>query len=254
MQDVFHESVFYLYLKLEASMCSVVGYAGKHKSKNIILKCLERLEYRGYDSAGFACIDMTTEKLFYKKKGERYKSYLPLYITAIVMAMLVFGHTLGNTWQCNTRECTPLILTVKTISLVHNGIIENHTSLRTQLEKQGHIFVSTTDTEIVAHLFEQVIHEQPTINIEQLASTVISHLQGAYAFVVLLEKYPNTLLAVRKGSPLCIGFGTDEMFIASDVLAFSGKTNHVLFMPEKKHSRLLHKHQLFHLLRNSITL
>lgn len=215
-------------------MCSVVGYAGKHKSKNIILKCLERLEYRGYDSAGFACIDMTTEKLFYAKESGALQKLSAALHNSNCDGYVGIGHTRWATHGSATQEnAHPHFDCKKTISLVHNGIIENHTSLRTQLEKQGHIFVSTTDTEIVAHLFEQVIHEQPTINIEQLASTVISHLQGAYAFVVLLEKYPNTLLAVRKGSPLCIGFGTDEMFIASDVLAFSGKTNHVLFMPEK---------------------
>lgn len=215
-------------------MCSVVGYIGNQLSQNIILNGLTKLEYRGYDSAGFACLDDITQDIFCIKETGSLDNLKRSLHAQPTHAKLAIGHTRWATHGKATQEnAHPHTDCSNTITLVHNGIIENYAALKKQLIQNGHIFTSSTDTEVIAHLFEHVFKSQPTISLTQATQQVVNQLKGAYAFLVILKKYPDTLIAVRKGSPLCIGFKEQETFIASDVLAFSDMTNTVLFMPEQ---------------------
>ncbi len=145
---------------------------------------------------------------------------------------LGIGHTRWSTHGIpSEKNAHPQFDCNKTISIIHNGIIENHHVLRKQLEDTGHIFHSQTDTEIVAHLLESYLATHKTF--KAAVVDLVSQLEGAYAFVALLEDHPDVMVLIRKRSPLCVGIGDDEMFVASDLLAFADKTKKVLFMPDE---------------------
>jgi glucosamine--fructose-6-phosphate aminotransferase (isomerizing) len=214
-------------------VCSVVGYIGKQQSREVILDGLSRLEYRGYDSAGFACLDQDNSQLMYAKATGALSNLVDLFESQPINGVVGIGHTRWATHGvANQVNAHPHFDCQKTISLVHNGIIENHTELRARLKAQGHEFHSDTDSEVIAHLLEQAFLENSKTLIDAVSS-VVKQLKGAYAFIAVLKEYPDTLIVARKGSPLCVGQGEDEMFVASDVLAFAGKTQKVLFMPEQ---------------------
>ncbi len=213
-------------------MCSVVGYVGKSLSRAYVMEGLTRLEYRGYDSAGFACLHPQDNKVIYTKSQGGVSNLLKNFEKAPIDGHLGVGHTRWSTHGIiSTENAHPHFDCHKTISVVHNGIIENYHELKKKLQAEGHIFHSQTDTETVAHLFESILS-----TVKDLKSAVVklaSKLEGAYAFAFLMQKYPDTMLLVRKRSPLCIGQGDEEMFVSSDILAFAGKTNKLLFMPEE---------------------
>lgn len=212
-------------------MCSVVGYVGINPSRQVVLEGLSRLEYRGYDSAGFACIDASTQQILFAKAAGPLEG-LQAKLTAFpIDGFTSVGHTRWSTHGLSTEQnAHPHFDCEKKLAVVHNGIIENHASLRTTLEQEGHDFFSQTDTEVIAHLLEDAckIATSPLVAV----TTAVSSLEGAYAFVALSAQFPDILLLARKGSPLCIGLGVQECFVASDVLAFAGKTDRVIFMPE----------------------
>ena len=213
-------------------MCSVVGYIGTQLCKSFVLQGLMRLEYRGYDSAGFACIDQTNDHL-HCIKAEGYLQHLIDKCSAsAVNGFIGIGHTRWSTHGVvSVENAHPQFDCKKTLSVVHNGIIENHRILRQLLVKEGHVFISDTDTEVIAHLLKvSLLTYQSLYNALLHVST---QLQGAYAFVAILEDHPNAIIAMRKGSPLCIGIGNNEQFVASDVFAFADKTNTVLFVPDE---------------------
>lgn len=212
-------------------MCSVVGYVGTNPSRQVVLEGLSRLEYRGYDSAGFACIDDERKELVSVKAVGPLEGLQQKLTGTPIDGCAGVGHTRWSTHGLSVeKNAHPHFDCKKKLAVVHNGIIENHASLRAQLEQQGHDFFSDTDTEVIAHLFEDACDGLAT-PLEALQKTV-KQLEGAYAFVMLSALYPDTLLLARKGSPLCIGLGNQECFVASDVLAFAGKTDRVVFMPE----------------------
>lgn len=213
-------------------MCSVVGYVGKNFSRSFVMEGLTRLEYRGYDSAGFACLHPQDNRVIYTKSQGGVSNLLKNFEKSPIDGYVGMGHTRWSTHGVSSTEnAHPHFDCKKMISIVHNGIIENHHELRIGLLEAGHIFQSQTDTETVAHLFESLLVSHK--NIKDAVVALVHRLEGAYAFAILLSPYPDMMLVVRKRSPICIGSGDEEMFIASDMLAFAGKTNKMLFLPDE---------------------
>lgn len=212
-------------------MCSVVGYIGNGFSRAFVMEGLSRLEYRGYDSAGFSCLNGDKRLLYTKSEGKLANLVDKLAIAPIDGAVGI-GHTRWSTHGLSsTQNAHPHFDCEKTLSIVHNGIIENYHELKQQLLQAGHAFHSETDTEVVAHLFEDYLASHKSF--KSAVVDLVTHLEGAYAFITILQNYPDIMVLVRKRSPLCIGIGEGEMFVASDSLAFAGKTKKVLFMPDE---------------------
>lgn len=212
--------------------CSIVGYLGNELCKPFILQGLSRLEYRGYDSAGFACLDRHSghvvcikaaghlDKLKEKLKKDTHDGYTGI------------GHTRWATHgQATERNAHPHVSNDNKIAVVHNGIIENFNELKAELMQKGHQFHSDTDTETIVHL----IADQYGLfeSLREVTVSVVNTLEGAYGCIVMHEEHPDTLIVIRKGSPICIGVGNDEMFVASDFLAFAGKTDKAIFLPDE---------------------
>ncbi len=213
-------------------MCSVVGYVGKNLSRSFVMQGLARLEYRGYDSAGFACLHPSDNRVIYAKVEGGVSNLLKSFDSLPIEGYVGLGHTRWSTHGgISTDNAHPHFDCKRKISIVHNGIVENHRDLRRELEQEGHIFHSETDTEVIAHVLESLLtrHENPKNAVIELVNT----LEGAYAFAIIMSDQPDSMIVARKRSPLCLGSGEDEMFIASDLLAFADKTNKVLFLPDE---------------------
>lgn len=222
-------------------MCSVVGYIGNGFSRAFVMEGLSRLEYRGYDSAGFSCLNGDKRLLYTKSEGKLANLVDKLAVAPIDGAVGI-GHTRWSTHGLSsTQNAHPHFDCEKTLSIVHNGIIENYHELKQDLLASGHVFHSETDTEVVAHLFEDYIASHKTF--KAAVVDLVNHLEGAYAFITILQSHPDIMVLVRKRSPLCIGIGDNEMFVASDSLAFAGKTNKVLFMPDESFA-FVHKDKI----------
>ena len=212
-------------------MCSVIGYIGKGYSRDFVVQGLSRLEYRGYDSAGFACLNPSDNRLMYERSEGQLSNLVKKIEAHPIDGNIGMGHTRWSTHGISTLEnAHPQFDCNKTISIIHNGIIENHHALRAQLSESGHVFHSTTDTETIAHLLETLLTTHNTFKAAIL--DLVNKLEGAYAFISILQDFPDQMLIVRKRSPLCIGIGDGEMFVASDVLAFADRTRKVLFVPD----------------------
>jgi len=213
-------------------MCGIVGYIGKNYSRNFIVEGLTRLEYRGYDSAGFACLNPGNNRLMYARAVGQLANLVKKIEAHPIDGNVGIGHTRWSTHGISSQEnAHPQFDCEKTLSIIHNGIIENHHELRELLKLSGHIFHSATDTEIIAHLLEQLLVSHTSL--KSAVIQLVNQLEGAYAFISILQDHPDTMLLVRKRSPLCIGIGEGEMFVASDLLAFVGKTKKVIFLPDQ---------------------
>lgn len=220
-------------------MCGLVGYIGKNFSRDYVITGLTRLEYRGYDSAGFACLTSQENRLVYTRTIGQLKNLVASLEKNPINGYVGIGHTRWSTHGvASEQNAHPQFDCYKTLSLAHNGIIENYHALKTELVAKGHIFLSDTDTEVIAHLLEDILATEKTLS--KAFSSLVSRLEGAYAIVCILQEFPDQLIAIRKGSPLCIGLGDNEMFVASDLLAFSSMARKVLFLPEKSFA-LVHK-------------
>ena len=208
-------------------MCGIVAYLGHREACPIILKGLHRLEYRGYDSAGVALLngDLTV----YKKKGK--VSDLEAFIAQKdTHANVGMGHTRWATHgEPNDENAHPHFSTSERIAIIHNGIIENYAALKTHLQQQGHVFHSDTDTEVFVNLIEE-IQKQNSCSLEEAVRLALHEVVGAYAIVVLSKDAPNQLIAARKGSPMVIGIGDGEFFIASDATPIIEYTNEVVYV------------------------
>lgn len=214
-------------------MCSVVGYVGKNYSRNYIFEGLTRLEYRGYDSAGIVCLQPETNKLVYIKSQGGVSNLLDNANNSLIDGFIGMGHTRWSTHGVASAEnAHPHFDCKKRIAVVHNGIIENHTALKNFLVSHGHVYKSQTDTETIAHFLEYLL-EKNNNDLKLSAIELANQLEGTYACSILSQSHPNEMLLIRKRSPICIGCGDNEMFIASDVLAFAGKSNKVLFLPDE---------------------
>ena len=208
-------------------MCGIVAYLGHREACPIILKGLHRLEYRGYDSAGVALLN--GDLSVYKKKGKvaELENFLSDKNTHANVGM---GHTRWATHgEPNDVNAHPHFSTSERIAIIHNGIIENYAALKTHLQSQGHVFHSDTDTEVFVNLIEE-IQKQNSCSLEEAVRLALHEVVGAYAIVVLSKDAPNQLIAARKGSPMVIGIGEGEFFIASDATPIIEYTNEVVYV------------------------
>lgn len=213
-------------------MCGIVAYVGRGRCKDYVLEGLSRLEYRGYDSAGYVCLDEKRKHLCFVKKVGSVSALKDAANQLDYDGSIGMGHSRWATHGVvNEINAHPHFNCNKTLAVVHNGIVEGYSQLRAKLEKEGHDFYSATDTEAVAHLFASLLrfHKNP----KNAAAALVKQVKGAFAFVFIMEEYPDQLVIVRRRSPLVVGIGTNEMFVASDVIAFGDKTDTVFFVPEE---------------------
>ncbi len=212
--------------------CSIFAYIGSKLCKAHVLKGLSRLEYRGYDSAGFAVHDIVTNDLVVLKKPGKIAELKMAALASSCDGYVALGHTRWSTHGVsNEINAHPHVNDDNTFALVHNGIIENHFQLKKELIKIGYEFKTETDTEVMVHLFDKMLKEYD--DIKEATLQTVRQLKGACTFVALHKDHPEMLIAARQRSPICIGVSEDGMHIASDFLAFADKTNQVFFMPEK---------------------
>lgn len=212
-------------------MCGIIGYIGKREAFPILVKGLERLEYRGYDSAGVAIID---SKLNVFKKAGKVAEMYKFAKEHNTLGTIGIGHTRWATHGApEDRNAHPHLSNSGKIALIHNGIIENYLTLKQALVKDGHVFKSDTDTEVLAHLIE-VVREKGQLSLTDAVREALSQVVGAYAIVVLDENDQDTLVCARKGSPLVLGIGNSEFFIASDASPIVEYTKKVIYLDENQ--------------------
>jgi glucosamine--fructose-6-phosphate aminotransferase (isomerizing) len=217
-------------------MCGIVGYVGKKEVVAILLDGLKRLEYRGYDSAGIALQEKDKISVA-KKKGKL--ELLDSFINKSHFSGLAgIGHTRWATHgEPTAKNAHPHTDCKKEIAVVHNGIIENYQKLKEQLEKEGHKFRSKTDSEVIAHLIEKYYSG----NLEKAVRRTVKRLEGSYAIGVISKNEPNKIVAARCDSPLIIGLGKDENFIASDVPAILTHSKRIIYLNNYEIATLTNK-------------
>ena len=212
-------------------MCGIVSYLGDKQAVPILIKGLERLEYRGYDSAGVAILN--GELNVYKKKGkvEKLKKHIGEFDPKGTIGI---GHTRWATHgEPNDVNAHPHTSSSGKIALVHNGIIENYSKFKKILTERGVAFKSDTDTEVLVQLIEY-IKEQNNLTLEAAVRATLNEVNGAYAIVVFSTDEPDTLVAARKSSPLVIGIGENEYFLASDATPIIEYTRNVVYMEDEQ--------------------
>jgi glucosamine--fructose-6-phosphate aminotransferase (isomerizing) len=209
-------------------MCGIVAYIGPREAYPIILKGLKRLEYRGYDSAGVALLNSTGLKV-YKKKGK--VSDLEETLTGKDLhAFVGIGHTRWATHgEPNDRNAHPHTSASGKLAMIHNGIIENYAQLKNELTRKGYQFHSDTDTEVLLNFIED-IRENNQCDLEEAVRIALKRIVGAYVIVLIDQEHPDTLIAARKGSPLVIGIGKNEHFLASDASPIIEYTKEVVYV------------------------
>jgi glucosamine--fructose-6-phosphate aminotransferase (isomerizing) len=209
-------------------MCGIVAYVGPREAYPIILKGLKRLEYRGYDSAGIALLNSTGLKV-YKKKGK--VTDLEENLTGKDLhATIAIGHTRWATHgEPNDRNAHPHLSSSGKLAMIHNGIIENYAQLKQELIKKGYNFVSDTDTEVLLDFIED-IQKNNNCDLEEAVRVALKRIVGAYVIVLIDQDHPDTLIAARKGSPLVIGVGKGEHFLASDASPIIEYTKEVVYV------------------------
>ena len=214
-------------------MCGIVGYIGNKEAFPILLKGLKRLEYRGYDSAGIAILNGNLN--IYKKAGK--VTELEKHITGKdLSANIGIGHTRWATHGVpNDANAHPHLSNSGNLSIIHNGIIENYASIKTELKKRGYTFHSDTDTEVLVNLIEE-IKKQENSSLEDAVRIALNEVIGAYAIVVMDRNNPDQLIAARKGSPLVIGIGEGEYFIASDASPIIEYTKNVVYLDDQEYA------------------
>ncbi len=210
-------------------MCGIVAYIGHREACPIILKGLKRLEYRGYDSAGVALLTPEKNLNIYKKSGK--VSDLETSIEGKDLhANTGMGHTRWATHGVpNDVNAHPHLSGSGEFAIIHNGIIENYASLKQALIKRGHEFKSDTDTEVLIHLIEEV-YKNNDLGFEEAVRMALTQVIGAYAIVILSKQDPNYLIGAKKGSPMVIGVGENEHFIASDATPIVEYTRNVIYL------------------------
>ena len=213
-------------------MCGIVGYIGKRNITDILIRGLERLEYRGYDSAGIALFDKTDSKVFKKKgKVEELQKIIPKNQKEFLSGI---GHTRWATHgEPSDLNSHPHVSNSGDLTLVHNGIIENYSVLKTELLKRGYSFVTETDTEVLVNFIEEIKKTENT-SLEDAVRIALNQVVGAYAILIVEKKNPDKIVVARMGSPIAIGIGKNEYFLASDASPFVEYTQKVLYLEEKQ--------------------
>jgi glucosamine--fructose-6-phosphate aminotransferase (isomerizing) len=208
-------------------MCGIVAYIGSKEAAPILLKGLQRLEYRGYDSAGIAILNSDLHVYKVSDKVSALKEHISDKDTSGTIGI---GHTRWATHgEPITRNAHPHMSESKDMAMIHNGIIENYDTIKEELIKRGHNFESDTDTEVLIHLIED-IQEHENVKLEEAVRIALTKVIGAYAIVVLSKHDPDTLIAARKGSPLVIGLGKGEYYLASDATPIVEYTRNVIYL------------------------
>jgi len=212
-------------------MCGIVGYIGPRQAYPILIKGLYRLEYRGYDSSGIALLNDGLH--VYKTKGK----------VGDLDNLMKEKNTAGTIGIAHTRWAThgepsdlnahPHFSQTKSLAIIHNGIIENYASLKKELKNRGYTFASDTDTEVLIHLIEDIqVNEK--LQLDEAVRVALNQVVGAYAIVIISKDHPDTLIAARKGSPLVIGMGDGEFYLASDPAPIIEYTNKVVYMDDEE--------------------
>jgi len=208
-------------------MCGIVAYIGSKEAYPIILKGLKRLEYRGYDSSGVALLNAGLN--VYKKKG-KVADLEETLVGKDLHANIGIGHT---RWATHGEPCDrnahPHLSENGKLAMIHNGIIENYTQLKSELQKKGYSFISDTDTEVLLKFIED-IQQNNKCGLEEAVRIALKRVVGAYVIILIDQDNPDTLIAARKGSPLVIGIGKDEHFLASDASPIIEYTKKVVYV------------------------
>lgn len=215
-------------------MCGIVGYIGNKDAYPVLIKGLQRLEYRGYDSAGVALINEDGKLNVYKKKG-KVSELVNASKNEDLSGSIGIGHTRWATHgEPNDVNSHPHYSDTKDLVMIHNGIIENYASIKERLKKRGHKFLSQTDTEVLVHLIED-IQQHEGMKLGHAVIAALKQVIGAYAIVVMDKKDPNTLIAAKKGSPMVIGIGNnDDFYIASDASPIVEYTKNVVYLEDEQ--------------------
>ena len=236
-------------------MCGIVGYIGNKNATSVLIRALKKLEYRGYDSAGIAVYNgeeiivqkvkgmlknlserITGEIIPENLKGKEYSDFedsLARKTDDFIKGSIGIGHTRWATHgEPSDLNAHPHTSADGVISIVHNGIIENYAELKAKLQSQGVVFQSQTDTEVVVHLIDKIYKEEK--DIFKAVLKAVHTLEGSYALGVICRDYPDRIISCRKESPLIVGLGKDENFIASDVPAILEHTRDVYYLGEKE--------------------
>ena len=214
-------------------MCGIVGYIGKKQAFPIIINGLKRLEYRGYDSAGIALLSDSNKLNIYKKKGK----VVNLEEEAKgndISGNVGIGHTRWATHgEANDVNAHPHFNTNGDIAVIHNGIIENYYSLKAELQQRGYVFRSETDTEVLVHLIDD-IYKNAKVELSEAVRLALNEVIGAYAIVVISKSNPDKLITAKLSSPMVIGFGDNELFVASDGSPLIEHTKKVSYLEDNE--------------------
>ena len=212
-------------------MCGIVAYTGNQDTSDILLKGLQRLEYRGYDSAGIAILNGGIKTFKKTGKVSDLKDFIGENPT---QGSTGIGHTRWATHgEPNDQNAHPHLSQDGKLAMIHNGIIENYSLLKKDLEKNGYTFKSETDSEVLIQFISHIFNEEKCTLVEAVR-IALSKVIGAYAIVILSEDHPGQLIAARKGSPLVIGIGKGEYFIASDATPLVEYTNEVVYLNDQE--------------------
>lgn len=213
-------------------MCGIVGYIGERQAQEILLSGLKRLEYRGYDSSGMAILLPKKNTLSIRKTQGKIKALESLLNKKPLAGTVGIAHTRWATHgEPNQINAHPHADCKQQIAIVHNGIIENYAQLKQQLIKEGHKFASQTDTEVIVHLIEKFFKNG---SLEEAVRKALPKLEGSFAIGVISSKEPDKLIGARLGSPLIVGVGEGENFLASDAPAILDATKDIIFLGENE--------------------
>jgi glucosamine--fructose-6-phosphate aminotransferase (isomerizing) len=218
-------------------MCGIVGYIGNKPAYPILIKGLQRLEYRGYDSAGLALISDSNRLMVYKTRGK--VSDLENFVQSKdITGNIGIAHTRWATHgEPNDVNAHPHLSQSDRLALIHNGIIENYSILKEDLIQRGYSFKSSTDTEVLAQLIEYVM-ETNKVDLFHAVQLALTQVVGAYAIAVIERDHPDCIVAARKASPLVVGIGDDEFFLGSDASPIIEYTNRVIYIDDDEVVRL----------------
>ena len=214
-------------------MCGIVGYIGSKDAAEVLIKGLQRLEYRGYDSAGIAVLNSGLS--VFKQKGSvgKLKNALLNSDHPLQGATLGIGHTRWATHgDPSDRNAHPHLSSDGSIALIHNGIIENYSAIKRELISKGCRFSSDTDSEVLVHLIDSIWTDNPDMGLEAAVRSTLYHVEGAYGLCIISDREPDKIVVARKGSPLVIGIGDGEYFIASDAAPIVEHTKKVVYLSD----------------------
>jgi len=212
-------------------MCGIVGYIGHRQAYSVVVKGLQRLEYRGYDSAGVALLDGDLN--VYKKQG-KVATLHDFAKDQDIDANVGIGHTRWATHGVpSDRNAHPHVSNSGRLVMIHNGIIENYAAIKTELSKKGYSFSSDTDSEVFINFIEDIF-QNTQVDLAEAVRLALTKVVGAYAIVILDKDNPDLVIAARKGSPLVVGLGKDEFFLASDATPIIEYTNEVVYLDDQE--------------------